>query len=371
MAFQLSAFMRTTLPLDITEATALDDGRYHSIWFPDHLVSFWPDAIWTPEFTDLATVSKSPHRYLETMSVVGAAAALTKRASLVTAVTDTARRHPVLLAQSALTLSHLSKGRFILGIGSGEHENTVPYGIPFDKPVSRFEEALEVIRMLWETDGTVDFEGRFFRLEEARLDTEPYDGEFPPIWIGGNGPRMLEITGRQADGWISVRNRTPEEFQRMHDIVRTSAEKAGRDPDQIMPAALIGCVLGEPDEIDEILRQPLLQAYIFQTSASDLERHGVAHPCGSKWRGYVDINPATMTRERMLDVFEMATPELLRKLIICGTPREVALQFKGYVDAGVQLGRMLDYSGMGGLKFAATSPAKVREAEDELMRLVG
>lgn len=371
MSFQLSAFMRTTLPLDVTEASALDDGRYHSIWFPDHLVSFWPDAIWTPEFTDLATVSKSPHRYLETMSVVGAVAALTENVTLITAVTDTARRHPVLLAQTALTLGHLSKGRFILGIGSGEHENTIPYGIPFDKPVSRFEEALEVIRLLWETNGPVSFEGRFFRLDKARLDTEPYDGQLPPIWIGGNGPRMLEITGRVADGWISVRNRTPEDFQSMHDAVRVAAERADRDPDAIVPAGLIGCILGEPDEVDEILRQPLLKAYIFQTPAADLERLGYVHPCGEHWRGYVDIDPSTLTRKHILDVFDMATPELLRKLIIHGTPREVALQFKGYVDAGLRVGRMLDYSGMGGLKFAATSPAKVRETEDELLRLIG
>ena len=52
---------------------------------------------------------------------------------------DTVRRHPAMLAQTALTLDHLSKGRFILGVGSGETENTVPYGFDFNKPVSRFE----------------------------------------------------------------------------------------------------------------------------------------------------------------------------------------------------------------------------------------
>ena len=117
------------------------------------MVSFWPDALWTPEFTDLATVSPSPHRHLDGMAVAAAAAVLTTNVPLATSVVDTVRRHPALLAQSALTIDHLSRGRFILGLGSGETENVVPYGFDFTRPVSRFEEALKVIRLLWDRPG--------------------------------------------------------------------------------------------------------------------------------------------------------------------------------------------------------------------------
>src|SRR4029453_9212441 len=130
---QPAAFLRTTLPLDLSQIDLLDSGRYHSIWLPDHMVSFWPDSIWTPEFTDLATASPSPHRHLDGMAVAAATAVLTHRTPLATCVIDTVRRHPSLLAQSALTIDHLSKGRFILGVGSGELENTVPYGFDFSK----------------------------------------------------------------------------------------------------------------------------------------------------------------------------------------------------------------------------------------------
>src|SRR3954451_8793137 len=121
-----AAFLRTTLPLDLSSLSDLDSGRYHSVWLPDHMVSFWPDSLWTPEFTDLATVSPSPHRHLDGMAVAAAAAVLTTNVSLATSVVDTVRRHPALLAQSALTIDHLSRGRFILGLGSGETENIVP-----------------------------------------------------------------------------------------------------------------------------------------------------------------------------------------------------------------------------------------------------
>ena len=120
-----------------------------------------------------------------------------------------------MLAQTALTIDHLARGRFILGLGSGESENTLPYGFDFARPVSRFEEALRVIRLLWESDGPVDFDGQFYTLHHARLDTEPYDGRLPPIWIGASGPRMLDIAGRYADGWWPAGAWTPEQYAEM------------------------------------------------------------------------------------------------------------------------------------------------------------
>src|ERR1700679_3422824 len=98
MKVQPAAFLRTTLPLDLSRLEELDSGRYHSVWLPDHLVSFWPDSIWTPEFTDLASASPSPHRHLDGLAVAAAAAVLTERVPLVSAVVDTGRRHPSLVA---------------------------------------------------------------------------------------------------------------------------------------------------------------------------------------------------------------------------------------------------------------------------------
>lgn len=211
MEVQPAAFLRTTLPLGVDALEQYDSGRYHSIWLPDHMVSFWPDSIWSPEFTDLATISPSPHRHLDGMAVAAAAAVLTRNTPIATTVVDTVRRHPAMLAQTALTLDHLSKGRFILGLGSGELENTVPYGFDFAEPVSRLEESIEVIKLLWESDRPVDFDGRFYHLAHARMDTELFGGKCPPIWIGAAGPRMLDITGGTptAGGrWARTRRRT-------------------------------------------------------------------------------------------------------------------------------------------------------------------
>lgn len=372
MKVQPAAYLRTTLPLDLSGLDTLDSGRYHSIWMPDHMVSFWPDSIWTPEFTDLATVSPSPHRHLDGMAVAAAAAVLTKNVPIVTSVIDTVRRHPSLLAQSALTIDHLAEGRFILGLGSGETENTVPYGFDFAKPVSRFEEALKVIRLLWDSDGPVDFDGQFYRLHHARLDTEPYDGRTPRIWIGGSGPRTLDLVGRYADGWWPTGAWTPEQYADKLAVVRNSADRAGRDPDAITPCFIQVCIIGRDDAaLAEIVAAPLVQAFLLQVSAEMLSHFGFDHPMGEDWRGYQDIDPGVLTRERIIDFLDRVDPASILALVPHGTPEQVAHTIAEYVDAGLRVPKVMDYGAMAGLSHAAASANNVREVEDELLRLCG
>lgn len=372
MKVQPAAFLRTTLPLDLAVLERLDSGRYHSIWLPDHMVSFWPDSIWTPEFTDLAVASPSPHRHLDGMAVAAAAAVLTENVPLVTSVVDTVRRHPASLAQSALTIDHLAKGRFILGLGSGEAENIEPYGFDFDRPVSRFEEALHVIRLLWDSDGPVSFDGQFYRLQHARLDTEPYDGRFPPIWIGASGPRSLDIAGRYADGWWPAGAWTPEDYAQKLARVRGSAERAGRDPMAITPCFIQVCVMGGDDTaLAQILDAPLVKSFLLQVSAELLGSFGFDHPMGEGWRGFHDIDPAVLTRERIVDFLDRVEPEMILAVVPHGTPKQVAQTVKEYVDAGLRVPKILDYGAMAGLDYAATSAENVRAAEDELIALCG
>jgi len=368
---QPAAFLDTTLPLDLSCLDEQDGGRYHSIWMPDHMVSFWPESIWTPEFTDLATVSPSPHRQLDAMAVTSAASVLTDKAQLATFVVDTVRRHPAMLAQTALTIDHLSKGRFILGIGSGELENTVPYGFDFEKPVGRFEEALEVIKLLWHSDGPVDFEGNFFRLEHARLDTEFYEDRPPPIWIGANGPRMLGLVGRHADGWFPFGMYRPEIYHEKLKTIRHAAETAGRDPMSITPALSQICLIGDDDEIEEMLAAPLVRVLVLTVSAENLREFGHEHPMGPGWRGLMDFDPVRLSRENILQFCETMDPQAVRDIIPVGSPKHVAARVKGMTDAGARVFTVLDYGALAGLKFAMKSAAKVRQVEDEVLRLTG
>jgi phthiodiolone/phenolphthiodiolone dimycocerosates ketoreductase len=158
----------------------------------------------------------------------------------------------------------------------------------------------------------------------------------------------------------------------MLSAVRASAERAGRDPLAITPCFIQVCLIGEnEDALAEILRAPLVKAFLLQVSAETLRSFGFEHPMGENWRGFQDIDPAVLTRERLLDFLDDARPEMLLAVVPHGTPREVAKLVKGYVDAGLRVPKILDYGAMAGLTYAASSAANVLATEDELMRLCG
>jgi phthiodiolone/phenolphthiodiolone dimycocerosates ketoreductase len=96
---------------------------------------------------------------------------------------------------------------------------------------------------------------------------------------------------------------------------------------------------------------------------------GYPHPLGDDWRGIQDITPEALPRERVLKMLKDFNPEAFLAVTYHGTPTKVASLFKGYVDAGASLVKVMDYGGMAGLKYAASAGAKLRKTEDELVRL--
>ena len=107
----------------------------------------------------------------------------------------------------------MTRGRAILGIGTGEREGNEPYGVDWSKPVARFEEAMATIRALWNSKGElVNRESPFFPLRNALFDLPPYKGKWPEIWIAGHGPRMLRAVGRYGDAFFPAFPHTPQEY---------------------------------------------------------------------------------------------------------------------------------------------------------------
>src|SRR5712671_2285453 len=139
-----------------------------SLLLPDHYLGFVPRALWKPEYTPAAKMIPSTDAFFDPFVMMGAMAARYRRVRIGTGVTEAFRRHPATLAQAFVTVDHLTRGRAILGIGNGERENTEPYGMPFTRRVGRLEEALAIIRKLWESGGEpVSFDGPNWRLRDA------------------------------------------------------------------------------------------------------------------------------------------------------------------------------------------------------------
>ena len=147
-----------------------------------------PLGIWDAETFPSARLIRNPEGNFDAFTFLTWLSQHTRKAKVGVAVTEAIRRHPAEIAQAALSMHHLSKGRFVLGIGAGEKENIEPYGLSFRGQVSRLEEALYVIRLLWGAKDYVSYEGKFFRLDRAIIGLGPYRGTLPPVLDRGARP---------------------------------------------------------------------------------------------------------------------------------------------------------------------------------------
>jgi coenzyme F420-dependent glucose-6-phosphate dehydrogenase len=137
--------------------------------------------------------------------VLGAISQRTERLRLITGVTcPTIRIHPAIIAQAAATAAQLLPGRFSLGVGSGENLNEHVLGDrwpPVVERQARLEEAIEVIRHLWEGKLT-SHRGEHFRVENARIYSLPE--QLPPLLVAVAGESSVDLAARAGDGLIGV-----------------------------------------------------------------------------------------------------------------------------------------------------------------------
>jgi phthiodiolone/phenolphthiodiolone dimycocerosates ketoreductase len=314
--------------------------RVDSLWVPDHLNSLFPRSICTEKYVGAAKLAPAPDAYLEPWTMLGYLAARNRlgRLRLGVCVTDTARRNPAVTAQAAATLHLLTRGRAVLGIGTGEREANEPYGVDWSKPVARFEEALATILALWRSKGEpVDRDSAYFPLRNAVFDLPPYKGRWPQIWVAAHKPRMLSLTGRHADAWFPAFIFRPKEYARCLAIVQSAASDAGRDPATVIPAVLLAVVTGRSeDDVDEALHSEATKAYGLTASAEVWARHGVEHPMGADFTGAQDIQPQTLDEQTALAYTAKVPRSLLNEMYLAGTADQVVEQVAEWRDHGLR-----------------------------------
>jgi F420-dependent oxidoreductase-like protein len=157
-------------------------------------------------------------------------------------------RHPVITAWMAGTVDNLAGGRLRLGLGAGwqerEHE---AYGFDLldtNRRFVRFEEALQVVILLLQSEEPVSFEGEFYRLRDAVLMPRSPRPGGPPMVIGGNGlRRTLPLAARYADEWNAVLV-TPERFIELNARLDELLREAGRPPEQVRRTLMTRVVFG-------------------------------------------------------------------------------------------------------------------------------
>jgi alkanesulfonate monooxygenase SsuD/methylene tetrahydromethanopterin reductase-like flavin-dependent oxidoreductase (luciferase family) len=186
---------------------------------------------------DLVTVSDHPYfaDRLDAYAALGVVLGRTQHVIGAVNVTNLPVRPAPMLARTITSLSALSGGRVVLGIGAGGLMHEVAgLGIEPRTPgaaVRAMAEAITVVRALSGGGDPVTFEGEFYRVDGL----VPAPVPTPPIWTGAVGPRSLAVTGRLADGWIPSRSSDwlSTRFAESRPVIDEAATDAGRDPAEI------------------------------------------------------------------------------------------------------------------------------------------
>ncbi|MEU8138967.1 LLM class flavin-dependent oxidoreductase [Streptodolium elevatio] len=141
-------------------------------------------------------------------STLGYLAACTNRMLLGSGVIQLGTRTPVAVAQAAMTLAHMTEGRFLLGLGpSGPQVVEGLHGVPFARPLTRMRETVEIVRGVFAGD-KVAYSGEAFAIPLPDGEGRPMRVSMPPVevpvYLASMSPKMLELTGRVADGWLGT-----------------------------------------------------------------------------------------------------------------------------------------------------------------------
>ena len=153
-----------------------------------------------------------------------------------------------MLAKAAASLDVLSGGRVRLGLGAGGFfDPIVAMGGPRrsrGESVDALSEGIDVIRALWSGERAVRYDGTHYHLRGVHPGPAPHGN--PGIWLGAYGPRMLELTGAKADGWLPSHADLPlDQLPASVARIKESAERAGRDPSGLRLVHTIAGSIGQ------------------------------------------------------------------------------------------------------------------------------
>ena len=178
-------------------------------------------------------------RFLETWALVADLLARTERIRVFPDVANLPLRLPAMIAKQAASLDVLSGGRFELGIGAGAFWEAIgAMGGPVRsgrEALESLEEAIAIIRAFWSGERTIRVEGRHYSV--AGVHPGPAPAHPIAIWVGGYRPRMLNLVGRVADGWVpSFPYAPPAAIPAMQRRIDAGAAEAGREPASVRRA---------------------------------------------------------------------------------------------------------------------------------------
>ncbi|MEL7158100.1 MAG: LLM class F420-dependent oxidoreductase [Actinomycetota bacterium] len=229
----------------------------------------------------------------------------TSTIGLGTSICQISARTPAAMAMAALTIDHLSGGRFRLGLGaSGPQVVEGWYGMPYPKPLARTREYVEIIRAILAREEPVDYQGQHYQLpyqEGAKLGKPLKSTVHPlradiPIYLGAEGPKNVAMTAEIADGWLPLFF-APKDNQFYLDALNEGFARPGarRTLDDFDVSAVVPVVINDDVEAAADMIRPMLALYAGGMGAKEANFHldvfarmGYESECATIQERYLD-----------------------------------------------------------------------------------
>jgi len=259
----------------------------------------------------------------------------TNRIMLGTGITSVFTRSPTIISMAAATVSSISSGRFILGLGSS-HKVQVQgeHGIDYSQPLERVKETIEIARKSVK-DKRISYSGDIFKIDGFEFWFDQYPIPFP-IYVGAVNPKLLRLAGQLADGIILV-NSGSERVKLALEQVSQGAKEVGRDPTSVDIAAFLDCCISEHSDVAREAMKKRLVARIgyFPRYNKLVAEQGFERDALAVRQQFLAGNSEGAAKS--------ISDDLVDSLVVAGTPKECRQQVRRFVDWGVRLPIVIPY----------------------------
>ena len=277
------------------------------------------DSIWVPEMWGR-----------DAFSILGLLAANTTKIKLATGIIPIYSRTPAIIAQTVATLDEISDGRMMLGLGtSGPIVIENWHGVPYEKPLQRTREYVEIIRMILNGE-RVNYEGEIFKLKNFRLQFKPIRKNVP-IFIAAMGSKNIQLTAEVADGWIPFLV-PPAHLQNGKRELLSGAEKIGRNAGQIQISPYVPAAVSQ----DENLARDIIKEYIaYYVGSMGAFYHSAMVRYG--FQTEADMIVQAWSKGDKIGAIHNVGDEMLDSLSISGNAESGRSKITEYLDSGADL----------------------------------
>jgi len=241
-----------------------------------------------------------------------------------TGVTNSYTRNPAITASSIASIAEISGGRAVLGLGPGDKATFDAMGIAWEKPLATTKETIQAIRS-FHSGQKVSMDGEMVKFAGAKL---AFNAGKIPIYMGAQGPKMLELAGEVSDG-VLINASHPKDFEVAVEQIKKGAAKAGRDPNEVDVTAY-ACFSIDKDPVKAVNAAKVVVAFIVAGSPDlVLERHGIPVEAKSQ------IGASIAKGDFGALMGGLVTPQMIEAFAICGTPEDCMKRIKDLEAIGV------------------------------------